>query len=68
MAEDLVDLCRKISLTEGEHIRIQVDELEVSDARIVARKCLVGKVWADKNINKEAFQSVMSTVWHTAGG
>jgi hypothetical protein len=68
MAEELVDLCGKISLTEGERIGIQVDELEVSDDRIVAGKCLVGKVWADKTINREAFQSVMSTVWRTSGG
>ena len=25
-----------------------------------------GKVWADKIVNKEAFKSVMSTVWRTA--
>jgi hypothetical protein len=35
---------------------------------MVAGKCLVGKVWADKLVNKEAFQSVMSNVWRTAGG
>jgi hypothetical protein len=67
MAEELEELCGKISLTEGERIGIQIDEHEVSEARVVAGKCLVGKVWADKLVNKEAFQSVMSNVWRTAG-
>jgi hypothetical protein len=68
MADELEALCGKISLTEGEQTGIQVEELEVSDARAVAGKCLVGKVWGDKNVNKEAFMSVMSTIWRTAGG
>jgi hypothetical protein len=68
MADELEALCGKISLTEGEQTGIQVEELEVSDARVVAGKCLVGKVWGDKNVNKEAFISVMSTIWRTTGG
>ena len=43
MADELEDLCGKISFTKGECIGIKVDELEVSDARIVAGKCLVGE-------------------------
>jgi hypothetical protein len=35
---------------------------------VVAGKRLVGKVWAEKSVNKEAFMSVMSTIWRTAGG
>ena len=68
MVDELEDLCGKISLTEEERIRIKVDEFEVSDARIVVGKCLVGKVWADKIVNKEAFKSVLSTIWRTAWG
>jgi hypothetical protein len=68
MADELEDLCGRISLTDGERIGIKVDEFEVSDARMVAGKCLVGKIWADKIVNKEAFKSMMSTIWRTAGG
>jgi hypothetical protein len=67
MAEELEELCGKISLTKGEKIGIKVDEVEVSEARAIAGKCLVGKVWADKSINREAFTSVMSTIWRTVG-
>jgi hypothetical protein len=67
MIEELEELCGKISLTEGEKIRIKVDEVEVSEARAIAGKCLVGKVWTNKNINREAFISVMSTIWRIAG-
>jgi hypothetical protein len=35
---------------------------------LIAGKCLVGKIWADKIVNKEAFKSMMSTIWRTAGG
>ena len=62
MADELEDLCGKISLTEGEKVGIKVDECEVLDARAIAGKCLVGKVWTDKNVNNEAFMSVLSTV------
>jgi hypothetical protein len=28
----------------------------------------VGKVWTNKNVNKEAFKLVLSNIWHTVGG
>ena len=61
------DLCKKISLTEGEKDRIQVKELDVSEARVIAGKCLIGKVWTDKNVNQEAFKMVFSNIWHIVG-
>lgn len=68
MANDLEDLCGKISLTEGEKIGIQVEEGEVAEGRKVGGKCLVKKVWTDKNVNKEAFRSVLSNIWRIVGG
>jgi hypothetical protein len=68
MADNLEDLCGKLSLTKGEKVRIKVEELEVSDARVIAGKCVVGKVWIDKNVNKEAFKLVLSNIWRTIRG
>jgi hypothetical protein len=67
MAEELGDLCRRISLTEGEKDGIQVEELDVSEARVIAGKCLIGKIWTDKNVNQEAFKSVFSSIWRIVG-
>ncbi|XP_059436809.1 uncharacterized protein LOC132169876 [Corylus avellana] len=68
MADELEDLCGRISLTDGEKIGIQVEEGEIAAEREAGGKCLIGKVWTEKSINKEAFRSVLSTVWRTAGG
>lgn len=67
MADELEELCSKISLTEGEKIGIQVEEGEIAEGRVVGGKCLVGKIWTDKSVNKEAFRTVLSTIWRTAG-
>jgi hypothetical protein len=58
MADELGDLYGKISLTDGEKTGIQVDEGDIADGREVGGKCLIGKVWTEKNVNKEAFKSV----------
>jgi hypothetical protein len=67
MADELGDLCKKISLTKGEKDGIQVKELDVSEARVIAGKCLIGKVWTDKNVNQEAFKTVFSNIWRIVG-
>jgi hypothetical protein len=67
MADELGDLYGKISLTDGEKTGIQVDEGDIADGREVGGKCLIGKVWTEKNVNKEAFKSVFSTIWRTVG-
>jgi hypothetical protein len=46
----------------------QVDEGDIADGREVGGKCLIGKVWSEKNVNKEAFKFVFSTIWRTVGG
>lgn len=29
---------------------------------------MVGKIWAKKNVNKESFKSVLSSLWRIVGG
>jgi hypothetical protein len=67
MAEDLGDCCKKLSLTDGEQKGIKVDELDVSEARVIAGKCLIGKLWADRSVNQEAFKTVFSSIWRIVG-
>ena len=68
MADELGELCGKISLTNGEKTRIQVNEGDVVNGREVEGKCLIGKVWTDKKVNKEAFMFIFSTIWRIVGG
>jgi hypothetical protein len=55
MTESLEELCGQISLTEWERVGIQVTEEEIADTRAIGGKCLVGKLWNEKLVNKEAF-------------
>jgi hypothetical protein len=68
MEEAIEQLCSKISLTEREKIGISVTEGDVDIAKGYGNRCLVGKLWADKVVNKEAFKSVLSGLWRTAEG
>jgi hypothetical protein len=67
MTEELKELCGRISLSEKEKIGIKVDEDDVCEARESIGKCLVGKVWTEKTVNREAFRSVMASVWRNVG-
>jgi hypothetical protein len=62
MEDDLEHLCKKISLTEGEQIGISVSEGDVSAAKSQGDRCLVGKIWNVKTVNKEAFKTVVSAL------
>ena len=42
-------------------------EGEVAETRAIGGKCLVGEIWIEKNVNKEAFKSVLSNIWRMAG-
>jgi hypothetical protein len=68
MADDLEQLCSKISLTDREKVGISVTEGDVDTAKGYGGRCLVGKVWAEKVVNKEAFQTVLSRLWRTVEG
>jgi hypothetical protein len=67
MAEDPGDFCKKLSLTDGEQEGIKVDELDVLEAKVIAGKCLIGKLWADRSVNQEAFKTVFSNIWRIVG-
>jgi hypothetical protein len=67
MAAELGDLCKKLSLIEGEKEGIKVDELDVLEARGIVGKCLIGKIWTDKSVNHEAFKLVFSNIWRIVG-
>jgi hypothetical protein len=67
MEDELEHLYRKISLTEGEQIGILVSEGDVSEAKLQGDRCLVGKIWNVKTVNKEAFKTILSRLWRTVG-
>jgi hypothetical protein len=67
MEEGLESLCSKISLTDGERVGIKVVEGDVAEIREKSLNCLVGKLWTERPINKEAFQTVLSRLWRTVG-
>jgi hypothetical protein len=51
--------------TVGEQTRIAITEGDIGVVRDRGEKCLVGRVWTDKIINKEAFRKVISRFWRT---
>lgn len=67
MAEELEHLCKKISLMDREKIGISIFEGEVTETKMLGDNCLVGKIWTEKAVNKEAFKTVLSRLWHTVG-
>jgi hypothetical protein len=67
MIDSLDELCGQISLTEWEKVGIQVTEEEVASTRAIGGKCLVGKIWTEKSVNKEAFWTVLIGIWRIVG-
>jgi hypothetical protein len=67
MADKIERLCSKVSLTEGEKEGIQVHEGEIAEGREIGERCLVGKLWSSKQVNREAFQTVLSRIWRLVG-
>jgi hypothetical protein len=67
MGEELEKLCSRISLTGGEKIGITVTDDDVADTREKSVNCLIGKLWTERAVNREAFISVISRLWRTAG-
>jgi hypothetical protein len=55
MATKLEQLCGKISLTVGEKISISITEDEVANIKAQGDRCLIGKIWTKKGVDKEAF-------------
>jgi hypothetical protein len=68
MTDRLEELCGQISLTERERVGIQVTEEEIADTQAIGGKCLVGKIWTEKAVNKEALRTVLTGIWRISGG
>lgn len=60
-------LCGKISLIGGEQVGITVTEGEIAEGREKGDCCLIGMIGTDRKINREAFKTVLSRIWRTAG-
>jgi hypothetical protein len=56
-----------LPLTKGEKQGISIGDDEIEDLRIKGSKCLVGRHGDGKKINKEAFKSVLTRIWHIRG-
>jgi hypothetical protein len=56
-----------LPLTKGEKQGISIGDDEIEDLRIKGSKCLVGRLGDGKKINKEAFKSVLTRIWHIRG-
>jgi hypothetical protein len=67
MAEELEKLCGKISLTGVENKGLIIYEGEIARGREKGEWCLVGKVSGERQVNKEAFRTVLSQIWQTVG-
>jgi hypothetical protein len=59
MAEEYGDLYRKFPLTKGEQLGIVISDEETKGLRVKGEKCLVGRLGVAKNINKEAFKTLL---------
>lgn len=68
MAEDLENQLAKFSLTDGEQTDIVVFDKDVAGLELVGERCLVGSIIAEKFINREAFRSLMTNLWHVKDG
>jgi hypothetical protein len=68
MAEHLEELCGNISLSEGEKTGITITEGEIEEVRAQGGRCLIGRIWTAKRVNKEAFKVVLTRVWRTVKG
>ncbi|XP_059452415.1 uncharacterized protein LOC132183040 [Corylus avellana] len=68
MAEELEEQWARFSLIEGEQEGITVKEEDVENLVKIGERCLVGRIVAEKSINREAFRSLMTTLWRVKGG
>ena len=68
MAEQLEELCGQISLSEGEKVGITITEGEIEEVRAQSGRCLRGRIWMAKKVNREAFKGVLTRVWRTMKG
>ncbi|XP_035544650.1 uncharacterized protein LOC118348031 [Juglans regia] len=68
MDEELSELWNKFSLTEEERYEIVITDQDIETNMERGKLCLVGKVIADKKINKDAFKNMLVKVWKSCPG
>ncbi|KAL5734837.1 hypothetical protein ACOSP7_032698 [Xanthoceras sorbifolium] len=64
-AEEVATLCASLSLMEASTLatRIEGKLKEVGDRKLSL--CLVGKIWTNKQVNREAFRATIPKIWRT---
>ncbi|KAF5476106.1 hypothetical protein F2P56_007845 [Juglans regia] len=67
MYSDIVDLCERLKLTEGEQQEVEIHEEDVRWTLEKSKKCIMACVLADKEINRNAFRNTLIKVWQIEG-
>lgn len=67
MADEIEELCGRISLTDGEKECIMITEGEVADLADKGSRCLVGRLVTEKRFNREAFRCLLTRLWRPVG-
>ncbi|KAL5777297.1 hypothetical protein ACOSP7_010223 [Xanthoceras sorbifolium] len=64
-AEEVARLCESLSLTEEAKKVTKIEGVlkEVGDRKLTL--CLVGKIWTNKQVNREAFRATILKIWRT---
>jgi hypothetical protein len=64
MGDDLEKHCVEGSFSEGGgEVGIKISEGEVAADREKGERCIVGRIGDEKNVNKDAFKSVLARIW-----
>jgi hypothetical protein len=67
MAEDLSKLWQKFSLSEEESLVVETTDLVLLGAANRNKACLIGKLFADRTIGKDALKSALVWGWKLSG-
>lgn len=67
MAEDLEELCGRISHSDRENEGISINEGEIAVLCVKGSRCLVGHLDTEKWINNDAFRSLLTWLWRPGG-
>jgi hypothetical protein len=54
-------------LSEGEQKGITIAEGTTQILCAKGSKCIVGRLWVPKKLNKEAFKAILIRIWRSAG-
>ncbi|GLT70008.1 hypothetical protein SLA2020_421130 [Shorea laevis] len=67
MAEELEELCGRISLMNSEKVGISITEGEIAVMRAKGSRCLVGCIGTEKRMNCAAFKTLLLRLWRPVG-